>query len=222
MTSKIRKLQDGQAKSQAKGVGRKLPVTKGMGLAIAEAMKGATVRERILELLSYNLPTQENALAELIVASKKQQSEVTSTGLTRKRALKVIQASFSRVKTIVQAIIDRYNVDKIRKAKSLDEMYAVSVQRSNKRKPGKSKPFTADQFKEWDERGIRKLSMEIPNTKTASASDLEKYADNLNRLERHFVNVLALLAKHEHQSTIPARQMLGMVQKRKAHLRKAA
>lgn len=224
MTTKLQKMHLGQSKAQAKGASRAEVVTKGMGKAIAEAMKGATVREKILALFDQNSPTQEQALAELLIESAKQQKAVTATGDTRKRALKVIQASFSRVKRIVKSIIDHYNLDKIKKAKSLDEMYAVSVPKGKKKdqSKGNGKVFTPDQFAEWDARGIRKLDMPIPNTKTATPIELEKYTGTLNRLEQHFVNLCKLLGKHEHQTRIPIRQVLGLVVREKSHLRKAA
>jgi hypothetical protein len=220
MTSKLAKRIMGQIKSQAKGAKRKEVITKGLGIAIAQAMKGETVRDRLLGLFDCNAPTLENTLTELVTASHAQQKEVTATGRAGQKAKKVIMASFSRVKTIVKAIRDKFNLDKLRKARSLDEMYALSVQRFGKRSKREPTAFTRDQFNVWA-KGCQRILLETPG-RNATPEQAETYQTQLARVETAFVNLLGVLSKHETLTRIPVEQITGLVQKRKQHLRKAA
>lgn len=218
LASKLSQMLEGKAKSQAKSAKRKPVVVKGLGIAIIQAKDAeqSTVREKILECVKHNAESIAQAILELEGERDKRVKECS--GERKEKKIASVRVQFAQILTILRAVHRGENVDKIKGARNMAEMYAFASRKGTKR--GKtSKTFTAEQFQNWNGSTSRIVS-EQPGKK-ATPAERAKYDDSLARLEQHLVNVLNTLYKHEHTTVVPVKAMLAMARKTGKHVRLA-
>lgn len=222
-STKISKIQSGQARAQAKGAKRKAVVVKGLGVAICSALEqqDTTVRTAILAVIGTNDETILQTMLEVEARRDTRIGEVK--GERKDKRIASIRVMFSRINVILRAIKDKLNLDKIKGAASFAEMYAYA---SNKSKnPGKrsSKPLTETQFKDWSGK-LQRIVGEFPG-KNAKAAEVGTFQKQLAHLEDHVRNCIGVLSKFSTLTVLPVRDMLGLIARRKQHVklvRKAA
>lgn len=217
--SKVAKIQQGQAKAQAKGAKRKPVVTQGLGVAIVNAMEAVntTVRESILALVGHNPETIAQSIME--VEGLRDARIKACAGERKAQKIASLRVMFTRITVILRAFHKGYNVDKIKACKSFSEMYAFASNKA-KRADGRAvKPFSKGQADQWAKQ-VKRLCGDIPG-KNATATEKGVFSEQLARMEQHCVDVLGALSKYALVSRIPVRDMLGLVSKKKQHIRLA-
>lgn len=220
----VSRIQEGQARSQAKGAKRKDVVVKGLGLAVATAMEQGNhgVRLALVALIGQNDVTVLQAQNEL--EQRRDERVKECKGERKDKKIASVRVMYSRLITIVKAIHRKLNLDKMKAAGTFAEMYAFasnkSTSSSDKRK---AKPFTDGQFKLWTAR-VTRIIGPIPG-KQAKKAELHKFSDQVAHLEQHLRDVLGTFSTYSLHTTIPVRDMLGLIARKGKHValvRKAA
>ena len=222
-STKLSRKQDGQARSQAKGAKRKAVVTFKLGHAICDALEkqGETVRTAICALQGCN---PESVLQAMLEVTERRDVKIKAvTGERKDKRIASLRVMYSRISVILKAIHAKLNLEKIFSAASFAEMYAFASNKAKKSDKRSGKPLTADQFKDYTDK-VSRIVGEQPG-KTAKQTERDKFSLQIARLEQHLRDVIGTLAKYQHVTVIPVRDMLGLIAKRKQHVklvRKAA
>lgn len=214
LMTNLKKVLEGKSKAQAKGVKRQ--GIKGVGLAIIAAMDAVntTVRDAICKFAKSDEATRLRAVKE--VEDTRAERVEACNGERKQKKIASVRSSFARVLTIMRAINNGEQVDKITKAKSLAEMYAFASRQVG-HKVNSNKPLTDEQVAEINKR-IQRICPTIPGRQATDAQK-GRYADELARLEQHLVATLQALQKHEHLTIVPVKTMLQMARAKGKHIR---
>lgn len=221
--TKIGKLQSGQARSQAKGAKRKPVVTFKLGYAIVDAMEqqGETVRTAICALRDQNLETVLQAMQEVI---ERRDAKIKGIKGERKdKRIASVRVMYSRISVILKAIHSKLNLDKIFGAVSFAEMYAYASNKAKAKDGRSTKPLSGSGFKSWSAK-VERVIGEIPG-KNAKPSELGTFTKQIENMENHFRACVGALQRVSLHTMLPVRDILGLVAKRKQHVklvRKAA
>lgn len=185
----------------------------GFGAAIVGCMKAEqdSTREAILALFQCNKETQKLALEEIIAARTTDREAILGKNPSASTKMKgrSSDASYSRIVSIVRAIVDGVNCDEIKKATNLSLMQAAASTASGRKRGPSKKQLQASGFVQWDAKVGRICT---------KASDAEALA----RLESHLIHTLEALAKFEQVSSIPVREIVALAAKPKKGMRRAA
>lgn len=217
MTTKLQQKQMGQAKSQAKGAKRKAVVTFKLGHAICDALEaqGETVRTAVCALKGMNLETVLRAMQEVLERRDAKIKEVK--GERKEKRIASIRVMYSRISVILKAIHQRLNLDKIFGAQSFAEMYAYASNKAKSKDGRSTKPLTGSGFKSWSAK-VERVIGEIPG-KDAKPSELGTFTKQVENLENHFRACVGALQRVSLHTMLPIRDILGLVAKRKQHVK---
>jgi hypothetical protein len=212
----LAKKREGQDRSQAKGAKRKAVITKGLGLAIVHALEaqGETVRGCILKVIGCNSDTIMQSINE--VSQERDRKVKECTGERKEKKQKSVYSSFSRILTILRAVWKGENVDKIKGAHSLQEMYAFASRKGTARGSSK-KPMNAEQAADYNSK-VARFVPQAPG-RNPRAGERERYDDGIARLEAHIMSCLTELQKHEGATYLPVKAWLTQARGTKKHLR---
>ncbi len=223
MTTKLQLKQLGQSREQAKGAKRKAVVIFKLGYAICDAMEaqGETVRSAICALKGVNLETVLQTMQEVI---ERRDAKVKAIkGEKKDKRIASVRVMYSRISVILKAIHAKLNLDKIFSAASFAEMYAYASRKATSPDKRSSKPLGEKAFAEWDVK-VSRIVGDIPG-KTAKPAELGTFTKQVERLENHFRACVGALQRVSLHTMLPVRDILGLVAKRKQHVklvRKAA
>lgn len=216
-TTKLQAKQQGHDRSQAKGAKRKAVVTFKLGYAICDALEaqGETVRTAICALKDCNLETVLQAMQEVL--ERRDVRIKAIKGERKDKRIASVRVMYSRISVILKAIHSKFNLDKIFGATSFAEMYAYASNKAKAKDGRSSKPLTASGFKSWSAKLARVVG-EHPG-KDAKPAELGTFQTQLSHLEDHVRNCIGTLAKFSNLSVLPVRDMLGLIAKRKQHVK---
>lgn len=216
-STKISKIQQGTAKAQAKGAKRKAVVTFKLGYAICDAMEaqGETVRTAILALKDQNPETVLNAMQEVI--ERRNARIAAIKGERKDKRIASVRVMYSRISVILKAIHSKLNLDKLFGAASFAEMYAYASNKAKAKDGRSAKPLTGSGFKSWSAK-LSRVVGEHPG-KNATDAEVGTFQKQLAHLEDHVRQCIGTLAKFSTLSVLPVRDMLGLIAKRKQHVK---
>jgi hypothetical protein len=150
------------------------------------------------------------------VLERRDQRVKAITGERKEKRIASVRVMYSRISVILKAIHSKLNLDKIFGAKSFAEMYAYASTKA-KSKDGRTTPLTASGFKAWSAK-LSRVVGDHPG-KDAKPSELGTFQTQLSHLEDHVRNCIGVLSKFSNLSVLPVRDMLGLIAKRKQHVK---
>lgn len=188
-------------------------IEKGHGLTIVGILHSeqSTMMDYIKGLKGLNKESFVQTIAELDECRDDEVKAVKGSENDKARKVNVIRATFSRIRRCIVALKDGHNVDRMMKAETWSEFTSLATKpgAKNSGTKGKKVQLRASGFATWSAKVDRVC---------LKADD----AEGLARLEKHLIQTLAALAKFEHQTTVPVRDMLALTATpKKRHLKAA-